>query len=403
MSTPENSTLTVPTDGAPTTPERPGRMPWLALGVLATMGFILLTGETVPAGLLPSIAHGMHTGEGVIGQFISLWALGTVIVTIPAISLTRSLPRKPLLAVAVAGLIVANTITTVSGDVPLSLASRFVGGAFTGIIWGMLAAYGRRISPPSRGGLSLSIVSIGAPLGFALGTPAGSFLGTALGWRWSFAALSIAAVIVLVLILAVVPGAPGQKPEAHLPLRRIIRIPGIPIVLAVIFVWMLGHNTIYTYIAPFLRDSGSGLTPAVVLLVFGIASVVGVGITGALVDRHPRALLHSSVTCFIGAGVILLTGHASPAVVLVATAIWGAAFGGAAPQLQSALTIAGGQHSDVANSFLPVAFNLAIFAAGISGALLLQAFPPAVLGVWMIGFGVVALLLTIYGRRTAFR
>ena len=47
------------------------------------------------------------------------------------------------------------------------------------------------------------------------------------------------------LILAVVPGAPGQKPEAHLPLRRIIRIPGIPIVLAVIFVWMLGHNTIY--------------------------------------------------------------------------------------------------------------------------------------------------------------
>ena len=33
----------------------------------------------------------------------------------------------------------------------------------------------------------------------------------------------------------------------------------------------------------------------------------------------------------------------------------------------------------VANSFLPVAVNLAIFAAGVSGALLLELFPPAVL------------------------
>lgn len=377
-------------------------MPWLALAILASMGFILLTGETVPAGLLPAISAGMHSTEGLTGQFISLWALGTVVVTIPAISLTRSLPRKPLLVIAVVGLIVANTVTALSGNLPLSLVSRFVGGAFTGVIWGMLAAYGRRISPPSRGGLSLAIVSIGAPLGFALGTPAGSFIGEAFGWRWAFGALSIAAAVILVLILACVPGAPGQKAEAHLPLRRIVRIPGIPVVLAIIFAWMLGHNSIYTYIAPFLRDSGSGVPAGVVLLVFGVASLAGVGVTGALVDRHPRALIHASVACFIVSAIILLVGHASPVAVVVAAALWGMTFGGAAPQLQSALTLAAGEHSDVANSFLPVAFNLAIFAAGTSGALLLQAFPPLVLAVWMAGLGAVALILSLYGRRTAF-
>jgi predicted MFS family arabinose efflux permease len=375
------------------------RMPWLALAVLASMGFILLTGETLPAGLLPAIASGMHTSEGLVGQYISLWALGTVIVTVPAISLTRALPRKPLLVIAVAGFILANTVTAFSADIPLSLVARFIGGAFTGVIWGMLAAYGRRISPPSRGGLSLSIVSIGAPLGFALGTPAGSYLGTAFDWRWSFIALSAAAVIVLVLIVTVVPGAPGQKPEAHLPLRRIIRLPGIPIVLLVIFVWMLGHNTIYTYIAPFLRAGGSGLAPAFVLLVFGIASIVGVAITGALVDRHPRALLHTSIALFSCAAIILLVGHASSGAVIGAAVVWGATFGGAAPQLQSALTIAGGEHSDVANSFLPVAFNLAIFAAGTSGALLLEAFPPLILAAWMATFGAIAFALTCEPRR----
>jgi predicted MFS family arabinose efflux permease len=401
MSEPNDRTLTEPTPAAPADGPRE-KMPWLALAILASMGFILLTGETLPAGLLPAIASGMNASEGLIGQYISLWALGTVVVTIPAISLTRKLPRKPLLVVAVVGLIVANTLTALSGNMTLSLASRLLGGAFTGVIWGMLAAYGRRISPPSRGGLSLAIVSIGAPLGFALGTPAGSFIGTAFGWRWSFGALSVAAAIALVLILALIPSAPGQKAETHLPIRRIVRIPGIPIVLAVIFAWMLGHNTIYTYIAPFLRDSGSGMPAAVVLLIFGVASLAGVVVTGTLVDRHPRALIHTSVVCFVASAAILLIWHSSPVAVAVASALWGMTFGGAAPQLQSALTLAAGEHSDVANSFLPVAFNLAIFAAGTAGALLLQAFPPLILAAWMVALGTIALVLTIYGRRTAF-
>ena len=56
---------------------------------------------------------------------------------------------------------------------------------------------------------------------------------------------------------------------------------------------------------------------------------------------------------------------------IAATVLWGITFGGAAAQLQAALTTTGGADSDVANSFLPVAFNLAIFTAGILGAALL--------------------------------
>lgn len=128
-----------------------GRLPVLALAALAAMGFVLLAAETMPAGLLPEIAAGLGTGEAVVGQFISVWALGTVIVTIPAISLTRGFRRKPLLLTAIAGLLVMNTVTALSDVVAISLASRLLGGAFTGIIWGMLAAYGRRISPPDVG------------------------------------------------------------------------------------------------------------------------------------------------------------------------------------------------------------------------------------------------------------
>ncbi|QHC65646.1 MFS transporter [Rathayibacter sp. VKM Ac-2759] len=379
-------------------------MPWLALALLATMGFLLVAAETMPAGLLPVIAEGMGISEGTVGQFISVWALGTVIVTVPAISLTRGLRRKPLLLSAIACLIAANTVTALSSDVVVSLVSRFLAGAFTGIIWGMLAAYGRRISPPRRAGLALSIVSVGAPVGFALGTPLGAWLGTALDWRWSFGGLSLLALIAFGLIALFVPDAPGQPKTAagSLPLARVLAMPGVGVVCLVIVVWMLAHNTIYTYIAPFLREGGSGLGPDLVLLVYGVSSIIGVAITAAVIDRFPRALLHGSVAVFIAAGLLLLVGRAAPAAVLAASVLWGVSFGGASAQLQSALSRSGRENSDVANSFLPVAFNLAIFAAGIVGAVLLESVGALVLAGLMAALGALALVITLAGRRTAF-
>lgn len=384
----------------PNTDSSPTRVPWAALIALAGIGFVLLSAETMPAGLLPLMAHDLDTGEGVIGQFISVWALGTVLVTVPAITYTRGMRRKPLLLMTLGCLVLANVVTAISSDVVVSLVSRFAGGAFTGILWGMLAAYGRRISPANRGGLALAVVSTGAPVGFALGTPLGAWVGGVLDWRWSFAGLSLLGLVLLVVIALIVPDVPGQAAGERLPLLRVFLLRGVPIVLAVIFVWMLGHNTIYTYIAPFLRDSGSGLGADLVLLVYGVASIGGVVLTAALIDRYPRPLLRASIAGFVVAAVLLVVGHGSPAVVLVAAALWGVTFGGAAPQLQSALTLAGGANSDLANAFLPVAFNLAIFAAGLVGALLLGVSGGLVLAVFMAVLGLAALALTLAGRHS---
>ena len=392
---------TTQTSTQPTADNRT-RLPLAALVALAVIGFVLVAMETMPAGLLPIIASGMGTTEGTVGLYVSAYALGTVIVTIPAITLTRGMRRKPLILAAIVGLVLANTTTAISPDVSLSLISRFVAGAFSGIIWGMLAAYGRRISPPSRAGLSLAIVSAGAPVGFALGTPLGSWLGMTFDWRWAFIGLTAVALVAGAAIAVIAPDAQGRAGTSRLPLVRVLRIPGILVILAVIFTWMLAHNTIYTYLSPYLRATTGGLGVDVQLFIFGIASIGGIVLTGALLDRHPRALLHGSVILFLVSAVTLLVGHTSTPAIILATVLWGITFGGAAAQLQSALTTTAGADSDVANSFLPVAFNVAIFVAGILGAAVLTRFDGLVLPVIMIVFGLVALLLTVYGRRNAF-
>jgi len=383
-------------------PTRTDRLPWAALLVMALMGFLLIATETMPAGLLPQIAAGLATSEGTAGQLVSAYALGTILATIPLVAATRRMRRKPVLLVGIAGFLVANTVAALSSDVVLSLVARAVAGAFSGLLWGMLAGYARRITAPTLAGRALAIASLGTPVGLAVGTPFGSWLGTTAGWRWSFGTLSVLMALTLVLALVLVPDAPGQRAGSHLPVARVLTIPGVALILAVILTWMVAHNAVYTYISSYLRSAEVALSVDVALVTFGVAALGGIAVTAALVDRMLRRLLLASVGLFTAAGVILLVAPPSPAAVVVALVCWGLGYGGAATQLQTAVSEASGENADVANSMLGVAFNLAIFGGGVLGALLISQGASVTLPAAMIVLPLVALSIAGAARRTAF-
>lgn len=378
------------------------RLPLAALLVMATMGFLLITTETMPAGLLPQIAAGLGTGEEMAGQFVSAFALGTVVAAVPAVALTRGMRRKPVFVVGIIGIAVANVVTAFSGEIALSLAARFVGGACAGLIWGMTAGYARRITAPQYTGRALAIASLGVPMGLAVGTPFGSWLGTSFDWRWSFGTLAILTLVTAVVATALVPDAPGQAATTQIPLVRVLRLPGVAVILTVIVAWMLAHNIVYTYISAYLDSGNVGLSVDLALVAFGVAALAGIGITGTVIDHTLRPLVLASITAFIAAGAIFILGHHSMVAVVIAILLWGLAFGGAAAQLQTAISIASGENADVANSMLGVAFNIAIFAAGVTGAVIIGSFDGIALPVVMVALALIALTVAFTGRRTAF-
>lgn len=378
------------------------RLPLPALLVMALMGFILISTETMPAGLLPQIADGLNVAEGTAGQLVSAYALGTVVLTIPAIGLTRGMQRKPVFLVGILGFLLANTIAALSADIMLTLVVRFIAGAFSGLLWGMLAGYARRITAPELAGRALAIASIGTPLGLALGTPFGSWLGTTFDWRWSFGVLSALTMLTAALTLLLVPNASVQRAESQIPMMRVFAIPGVSVILVVIFAWMIAHNTFYTYIASYLRSANIPLSVDVALVVFGVSALIGIAITGVLIDRAPRPLVLVSLALFLTAGVIFFLGAHSPIAALTALVLWGIAFGGAAPQLQTFISEASGDNADVANSLLGVAFNLAIFGAGVIGAILISNYNATILPLFMVTLAAIALIIVLAARRSAF-
>jgi len=181
----------------------------------------------MPPGLLPQISAGLTISEGSAGQLVSAYALGTVLATMPLIALTRGLRRKPIFVFGITGFLITTVITAISPAFALSLGARFLAGAFSGLLWGMLGGYARRISAPEFAGRSLAVASIGTPIGLAVGTPFGSWIGTTYGWRWSFGVLSMLTLVVLILAVVLVPDAAGQRAASRVPVVGVLRLSGV--------------------------------------------------------------------------------------------------------------------------------------------------------------------------------
>ncbi|EIB96673.1 MFS transporter [Pantoea sp. Sc1] len=378
-------------------------LPLASLLAFAMTGFIAILTETLPAGLLPDISQGLGVSQVMAGQLVSLYALGSLLAAIPLTVLTSGWRRKKVLLLAIGIFVIFNTITTFSASYWLTLAARFMSGVAAGLAWGMLAGYARRLVSPDLQGRALAIAMVGIPVALSLGTPAGSWLGNMLGWRVAFGVMAALAIVLFIWAWLAVPDLPGQKADRRLPVWQVFRMPGVRPVLAVIFLWMTAHNILYTFIGPFLALSGMSHAVGLILLVFGLAALTGIGITGIWVDRHLRRLVLLSLAALAAVSVVLAMGMREQVVIFLAVIVWGWSFGGASTQMQTAAADSAGNHVDVVQAMVTTAWNLAIASGGILGGLLLNragaaSFPWALMALMAVAF-VIALL----AKQQAFR
>jgi len=376
--------------------------PLSGLLALSMAGFIAILTETLPAGLLGHIASGLQVSEAMAGQLVTAYALGSLLAAIPLVTLTQGWRRRRVLMLAGLGFGVFNTVTAVSEHYTLTLVARFMCGVAAGLAWGVIAGYARRMVSVSQQGRAMAVAMIGAPLALSLGVPAGTWLGDLLGWRSTFVLVSLATLVLMGWVLLSVPDFDGLPAGRRAAIGQVLATPGVSAVLAVIFTWVLAHNVLYTYIVPFLQAGGMAGSTGPVLLLFGCAALVGIGVVGVLIDRHLRRLVLGSLVGFGVASVLLGLATGAPLLVYFSVALWGLSFGGAGTLLQTASADAAGEGSDVAQSMIVTVWNLAIAVAGLVGGVLLshwgvQSFPWLLLA--LVGL---ALTLTLRSHRHGF-
>ncbi|MGW6500426.1 MFS transporter [Nonomuraea angiospora] len=392
---------------------RVGKMPWSGLLALFSAAFTAVMTELLPAGLLPQLGAALGVPEGRAGFLVTAYAVASTLSAIPLTALLRGLPRRPVLVGTLAGFALFNTVTALSSSYVVTFGARVLAGVMGGILWAMLVGYAARMVPVERRGRAIAIVSAGITVALCAGIPAGAALASAFGWRTAFLGLAVVAVALVGWVLWKVPDFSGEAATVRVPLRRVAVLPGVRVILGVTVLVLVGHQVMYTYLAPFVAFAGLGRT-SVVLLVFGVGTVAGIWVTGVVIDRFPRVTLVVVLAVVAGAMAVLAVsggpGWAPPGVSggqswapLGAVALWGAAFGGVPTLLQSALVDASGAgNADAATSMQTTVYNAGIAAGSLAGGLVLEGAGPGALPWTSLPLVAVALAVVVAARRHAF-
>lgn len=369
------------------------RLPVAGLLALAMTGFLCIMTETLPAGLLPEMSAGLQVSPAYTGQMVTAYAVGSLSAAIPLTLATQRWRRRTVLLLAIIGFLLFNAITALSYNYWLTLVARYCAGAAAGLAWALLAGYARRMVTRAQQGRALAIAMVGTPIALSLGVPAGTWLGAVLGWRLTFGMMSVFTFLLIGWVLAAVPDFSGSSHTQRPAFRHVLTTPGVRPVLGVVMAWMLAHNILYTYIVPFLIPAGLAGKADLVLLVFGVAALGGIALTGRLVDHALRTAVLISLAVFAAVCLAFIIGVHSPAVIWGGVSVWGLTFGGAATLLQTALADSAQEGADVALSMNVVAWNSAIAGGGLLGGILLNlwgavSFPWVMMSILICGFGI---------------
>lgn len=379
--------------------------PWVGLIVLAALIFTSVTSEFLPTGLLPDMARDLRVTESQVGLLITVFAATVVLSAAPLSILTRHHSRKGLVIVVLGVFIVANVLAAIAPSYPFLVGARVLGGLAHGLFWAVVGAYAAHLVPPHQLGRAVAITGAGGTAAFVLGVPLGTALGHALGWRLAFMVIASIILVFTVLAMRFLPAVDHREKlatgEIPLPMSRDRTLPAVVLVWVITALIALGHNTFYTYIAPYLIGpigfDGNGV--AGVLFAYGAAGAVGLALAGIFGDRWPFAWTLGSVT------LVVLTVLASgvfanvPVVPVVAVVALGAAFGGLPAMLQARmLRAASPRIRDLGAAGFTTAFNVAIAGGALLGGVVLDTAGVEALPFVDVGLTILAVLVIVGGQ-----
>ncbi len=363
-------------------PRPDGALPWPSLLVLGAGTLFMVTAEMLPTAVLQQMSAGLGVAESSTGLLVSAWAAVVVVLSFPLVRLTRRWDRRAVIAGGLAVLALSSALTALAPTFQVAVGARVLGAAAVGLLWATTNAHVADLVPDRLLGRAIAVVLGGATLGMVVGTPLARLVADAAGWRaafWALAALSLlaAGAVRLVVARAAVPdgdAAAGTENVAGVPVRRgtgrLLTVTGLVALV------LVGHYGAYTYITRLAEAPAQALPGGMssLLLVFGLASAVGVVLAGRLGDRSGPALVVSvAATALAVFGLAVV--DAGPVVGLAVVVVWGVVSGGMPPFAQTLiLRLAGPERRSFAGALIPVLFTGGI-AVGAALASLVVAGP----------------------------
>lgn len=347
------------------------KVAWLRVVTLAIAAFIFNTTEFVPVGLLSDIAESFHMQTAQVGIMLTIYAWVVAVMSLPFMLLTSQMERRKLLICLFVLFIASHVLSFLAWNFTVLVISR-IGIAFAhAIFWSITASLAIRLAPAGKRAQALSLIATGTALAMVLGLPIGRVVGQYFGWRTTFFAIGMGALITLLCLIKLLPKLPSEHSGSLKSLPLLFRRPALMSLYVLTVVVVTAHYTAYSYIEPFVQNV-AGLSAnfaTVLLLILGGAGIIGSLVFGKLGNRHASSLVSIAIALLVVCLLLLLLLPAaeSEAHLAILSIFWGIAIMVIGLGMQVKVLALAPDATDVAMALFSGIFNIGIGAGALVG------------------------------------
>ncbi|MEV7477321.1 MFS transporter [Streptomyces halstedii] len=341
------------------------------LVALMLAAFTFNTAENLPIGLLELISEGLRVSVPSVGYLVTGYGVTVAVASLPLAHATRTMPRRHVLSGVLAALVVSSLVAALATSYGVLLGARLLTALAQALFWAVMGPVAVGLFPAEVRGRVIGVLSVAGSLALVLGVPAGTWLGHHSDWPVPLAALGGLGLLSLVTIAALLPTS--RPEEGHAAYGSAPDTRRFATVLTVGILSATGAFAGFTYIVTFLGDVSGFSTGTINLLLvaFGIACLAGVGVTGALLDRFPRAALGAAVAVQAVGMLGLYATGSDPVAAVVFLTVMGCALGPVFMATQHEMLRCAPGRTDMALAANSGGYNAGIAAGAAIGALLL--------------------------------